>query len=135
MSPRSKFKRKFRHSKKGNTGRPVFRLSVTPSRWQTRQVTTSYSKVRVAVIGVGSLGKEHARIYSELAAAGLVEFAGVHDISADHAKKIAPKYNVPPFGSPAEAAAAADAVNIVTPTTTHYDYARALLDQGKHVLV
>ena len=87
------------------------------------------------MIGVGSLGKEHARIYSELAASGQVEFAGVHDISAEQARKIAQKYNVPAFASPAEAAAAADALNIVTPTTTHYEYAKALLEQGKHVLV
>jgi len=87
------------------------------------------------VIGVGSLGKEHARIYSELAASGQVEFAGVHDISPEQTRKIAEKYHVPAFGSPAEAAAAADALNIVKPTTTHYDYAKALLEQGKHVLV
>src|ERR1700760_4936842 len=101
MSPRSKFKRKFRHSKKGNIGRPVFRLSVTPSRWQTWQVTTSHSKVRVAVLGVGSLGKEHARIYSELANAGHVEFTGVYDVSTETAKKFAEKYRVRAFTSPA----------------------------------
>ena len=93
------------------------------------------SKVRVAVLGVGSLGKEHARIYSELAAAGHVEFAGVYDISAESARKFAQKYQVRAFASTAEAAAAADALNIVTPTTTHYDIAKALLAGGKHVLV
>ena len=35
----------------------------------------------------------------------------------------------------AEAAAASDALSIVTPTTTHFDLAKALLEQGKHVLV
>ena len=35
------------------------------------------SKVKVAVLGTGSLGQNHVRIYAELAAAGLVEFAGV----------------------------------------------------------
>ena len=39
------------------------------------------------------------------------------------------------FASIAEAGAAADALNIVTPTTTHYDIAKALLAEGKHVLV
>src|ERR1700757_3478165 len=112
-----------------------FRLSVVGTRWQTRMVTTSHSKVRVAVLGVGSLGKEHARIYSELAAAGQVEFAGVYDVSAEKAGKFAQKYQVRAFSSTAEASAAADALNIVTPTTTHYEFARALLEQGKHVLV
>jgi predicted dehydrogenase len=89
----------------------------------------------VVVLGVGSLGKEHARIYSELAAAGQVEFAGVYDVSTDKALKFAQKYQVRAFSTTAEAAAAADALNIVTPTTTHYEMARPLLEQGKHVLV
>lgn len=98
-------------------------------------MTISHSKVRVAVLGVGSLGKEHARIYSELAAGGQVEFAGVHDVSSESARKFAQKYQVRAFASVAEAAAAADALNIVTPTTTHYEIAKALLAEGKHVLV
>ena len=36
---------------------------------------------------------------------------------------------------PAEAAAASDALNIVTPTTTHFEIAKTMLAQGKHVLV
>src|ERR1700742_275166 len=112
-----------------------FRLSVVRPRWQTCAVTTSHSKVRVAVLGVGSLGKEHARIYSELAKAGHVEFSGVYDVSSESARKFAQKYQVRAFGSAGEAAAAADALNIVTPTTTHYELAKTLLEQGKHVLV
>jgi predicted dehydrogenase len=93
------------------------------------------NKVRVAVLGVGSLGKEHARLYAELAAAGQVEFAGVHDAAIETAHKIAQKYQVRAFHSFAEATAASDALNIVTPTTTHFDLAKQLLQQGKHVLV
>jgi predicted dehydrogenase len=93
------------------------------------------NKVRVAVLGVGSLGKEHTRIYAELAATGQVELVGIHDSSAETARKIAAKYNVPIFSSVAEAAAAATALNIVTPTTTHFELAKTLLAQGKHVLV
>ena len=64
------------------------------------------SKVKVAVLGTGSLGKEHVRIYSELAAAGLVEFAGIFDANADTARKIAAKHKARIFNSVAEAAAA-----------------------------
>jgi predicted dehydrogenase len=92
-------------------------------------------KVRIAVLGVGSLGKEHARIYSELAAAGQVEFAGVYDVVAEVARKWAQKFQVRAFGSLEQAAAASDALSIVTPTTTHFDIAKVLLEQGKHVLV
>jgi len=37
-------------------------------------------KVKVGVVGTGSLGKEHVRIYAEMAAAGRVDFAGVYDV-------------------------------------------------------
>ena len=93
------------------------------------------SKVKVAVLGTGSLGKEHARIYAELAAAGAVEFTGVYDVVPETARKFAEKHRVRAFASVAEAAAASDAVSIVTPTTTHYELARTLLQQGRHVLV
>ncbi|HSY10033.1 MAG TPA: Gfo/Idh/MocA family oxidoreductase [Candidatus Dormibacteraeota bacterium] len=92
-------------------------------------------KIRVAVLGVGSLGQHHARIYSELEKAGLVQFAGIFDSHADTARKIAAKHNARIFTSVAEAAANADALNIVTPTVTHFDIAKQLLAQGKHVLV
>jgi predicted dehydrogenase len=91
--------------------------------------------VRVAVLGAGSLGKEHVRIYAELAAAGQVEFAGLYDVSPDTARKIGAKCNARVFDSIAELAAVADAVNVVTPTTTHFELTRSLLRQGKHVLV
>jgi predicted dehydrogenase len=93
------------------------------------------SKVKVAVLGTGSLGKEHARIYSELADAGLVEFAGIFDTNDDTARRIAAKHKARIFKSVAEAAANADALSIVTPTVTHFELAKTLLAQGKHVLV
>src|SRR6202142_592679 len=93
------------------------------------------SKVKVAVLGTGSLGQNHVRIYSELAAAGQVELAGIYDTQADTARRIAAKHHARIFNSVAEAAAASDALNIVTPTTTHFELAKTLLAQGKHVLV
>lgn len=91
--------------------------------------------VKVAVLGVGSLGQHHARLYAELAAAGAVEFTGIYDAHAATAQKVSAKHGLKVFPSIAEAAAASDALNIVTPTTTHYDIAKQLLAQGKHVLV
>ena len=93
------------------------------------------SPLKVAVLGTGSLGKEHARLYAELAAAGLVDFAGVHDTLPDRARKIAESHRTHAFGSVAEAAAACEALSIVTPTTTHFELARELLQAGKHLLV
>ena len=93
------------------------------------------SPLRVAVLGTGSLGKEHARIYADLASAGEVHFAGVYDASSDVGRRVAEKHRVRTFASVAEAASASDALSIVTPTSTHFELARLLLDQGKHILV
>lgn len=93
------------------------------------------AKVKVAVLGTGSLGQHHARIYSELHTAGMVEFTGIYDAHIETARKVAEKHKLRVFASVAEAAAASDALNIVTPTTTHFEIARSLLAQGRHVLV
>lgn len=98
-------------------------------------MATATPKIRVAVLGVGSLGQNHARIYADLAKAGQVEFAGLFDTNADTARKIAAKHSAHIFNSIAEAAANADALNIATPTSTHFDLAKQLLAQGKHILV
>jgi predicted dehydrogenase len=96
---------------------------------------TPGTKVKVSVIGTGSLGKEHVRIYSELARLNEVEFVGMYDLAPEAAGKLAEKYKVRAFGSTAEALEASDAVSIVTPTSTHFELARTFLEQGKHVLV
>jgi predicted dehydrogenase len=91
--------------------------------------------LKVAVIGLGSLGKEHVRIYAGMAAAGQIQFAGVHDVSRQAAVKIAEKYKVPVLASVQDALAAAQAFSVVTPTVTHFELAALLLAQGKHVLL
>jgi len=92
-------------------------------------------QVRVAVFRVCSLGKEHARIYADLATAGEVKFAGVYDISGEAARQCAERFAVRAFDTAAEAAAQSDAISIVTPTSTHFELARSLLPEGKHLLV
>ncbi len=98
-------------------------------------MATPTAKIRVAVLGTGSLGQHHVRVYAELAVAHQVELTGIFDAHAETARKIAAKHNLRVFSSVAEAAASADALNIVTPTSTHFDLAKQLLASGKHVLV
>src|SRR3954451_7912542 len=92
-------------------------------------------KIKVAVLGTGSLGKEHARIYADLARGGRVELVGVFDVSIEAAEKVAQRHGTRVFPSVAEAVAAAEAFSVVTPTNTHFQIARELLSQRKHVLV
>jgi predicted dehydrogenase len=90
---------------------------------------------RVAVLGVGSLGKEHARLYADLARAGVCRFVGVYDVHAESARMHAERLGVTAFDSVEAAAGAVDALSVVTPTSTHFALARQLIEQGRHVLV
>jgi predicted dehydrogenase len=120
---------------------PSFPLLGQGQSWQTwavaitHQASQTDNKFRVAVLGVGSLGQHHARIYAELEGTGDVTFAGIYDANTDTANKIGAKYNAKVFKSIAEAAENSDALNIATPTTTHFEIAKPLLLNGKHVFV
>lgn len=90
------------------------------------------SKLRTGVVGVGHMGVNHARIYSELESCDL---AAVYDRDPDVAQKIARKYRTHAASSLEEFASMVDAATICTPTVTHYDIGLALLQQGKHLLI
>ena len=92
-------------------------------------------RIKVAVIGVGALGQHHARYYADLSASGVVEFVGVCDEDTVRAEEIATKHGVSVLNNVAEAAEVADAISIVTPTITHFELARELLEERRHVLV
>jgi predicted dehydrogenase len=101
----------------------------------TDDSAASVPDVKVAVIGTGSLGKEHVRIYSELHAAQKVQFVGVFDVVTETRQRFAERYGVRAFSSVEEAAQASDALSIVTPTTTHFDLAKIALLKSRHLFV
>jgi predicted dehydrogenase len=90
------------------------------------------TKLRVGVVGVGHIGSNHARLYAEVPAA---EFTAVFDTDPIRAAAIAQKYGAKTAGSIWEFGDMVDAASVATPTTSHYDVARALLQNGKHVLI
>ncbi len=90
---------------------------------------------KTAVIGVGSLGRHHARNFNELAKEGKCEFLGVCDVKEENAKAVAEKNECRYFTDWRELLDKADAVSIVTPTETHAEIACAFLEKGVNVLV
>ena len=88
--------------------------------------------VRVGVIGVGYLGKHHARIFSDIEGVDLV---GVSDVNEAAAKQIAQTYRCRPYTRYAEMIVQCDAVSIVTPTTTHHTIAMDCIAAGKDLLI
>ncbi|MCB1230653.1 MAG: Gfo/Idh/MocA family oxidoreductase [Verrucomicrobiae bacterium] len=89
-------------------------------------------KVRAGVCGVGAIGRNHARIYSELENA---ELAAIFDADTERARAIADEFGGTVTGTIDEFLAMVDAASVSTPTVTHREIGTALLEAGKHVLV
>jgi UDP-N-acetylglucosamine 3-dehydrogenase len=92
------------------------------------------TKLNAAVIGCGSWGRNHARVYSELPNVNLVAVA---DTAPAAANEVAEKYRVKPYTETAKLLEDPDIqlVSICTPTVTHARLALQAIEQGKHVLV
>ncbi len=90
------------------------------------------SPLRVGVVGVGYLGKFHAKIYSALPGVTLV---GVVDANADTAEKIAAEYRTSAYARPEDLLGKVDAVSVVVPTINHLDVARPFLESRVHMLM
>lgn len=93
------------------------------------------SKLRAAAIGVGSLGRHHARNYAQLAAEGRIEFVGACDTDRLTLERVSTDNSCPSFTDWRELLDRTDLVSIATPTETHADIACAFLENGIHVLV
>lgn len=90
------------------------------------------SKVRAGVVGVGAIGQNHARVYSEIEQA---ELTAIFDADPDRAADFAAKYGGKPVSSLDEFSELVDAASVATPTFTHREIGGALLSKGIHCLV
>ncbi len=92
------------------------------------------TKVRVAVIGAGSMGTNHARVYSELDTAELV---GIADTDRQSAELVARRYHTAAFSDCHRLLSdeAPDLVSITVPTGRHEDVALEVIESGTHLLV
>ena len=91
--------------------------------------------LRTAVIGVGHLGRQHARIHSDLAAEGLTEFVFVCDIDHRAASEIASERKVEWTSDWRQLIGKVEAVSLSVPTVSHCEIGCGLLEAGIHVLV
>lgn len=92
----------------------------------------SFERPRIGVVGVGSLGRHHARILSELEG---VAMAGVHDADGARADDVGREFGVAVHATLDALLDASDAVVVAVPTTAHEQVAVAALDAGRAVLV
>lgn len=87
--------------------------------------------VDVGVIGVGSMGGNHARVYSELPGARLV---GIADADVERAEGVAAEFGTTAYAVE-ELIDRVDAASVAVPTTYHADVAGTCIDAGVDVLV
>ena len=89
--------------------------------------------VKVGVIGVGSMGTNHLRVYNRLQT--LCKVVGIYDPNWERSQALAHKYNTQAYERIDTLLDEVDAVSIVVPSQYHYQVALKALEQGKHVLI
>ena len=88
--------------------------------------------LRIGVFGVGHLGKFHLNNWKEIAG---VELVGFYDPDDDTASQVSEKYQLARFLDAGALMDACDAIDVVAPTTYHFEWCEKAIKKGKHVFV
>jgi len=89
-------------------------------------------KIRVAVVGAGEFGRNHARVYRELDGAELI---GIYDRDASRAATIAAEFQTQALPSLEDLPGRVDAASVAVPTVGHAEVGCSLMEMGIDVLV
>lgn len=89
--------------------------------------------LKIGVLGTGHLGKIHLKCIKQ--ADTHYTLQGFYDADAATREKVAADFGAPAFDSVEALIEAVDVVDIVTPTTTHFELAKKAIQAGKHVFV
>jgi len=95
-------------------------------------MTAAEGKVRVAVVGAGDFGRNHVRVYREIAG---VELVGVVDVNGERAQKVAAEFGCPVVATIEELRGRIDAASVTVPTAAHASVGCALHAMGVDTLV
>lgn len=94
--------------------------------------SVSDTLLRVGVVGVGNMGRNHLRIYSGLKN---VRVVGIYDPDSAAADLLAGQFRIAAFSDLATLCAQVDAVSICSPSSTHADIGLQCLQRGIHCLI
>jgi predicted dehydrogenase len=89
-------------------------------------------KLKVGVIGVGALGRHHARLYAECENA---EVIGIYDANFEIAKKVGAEFGFEVFDTIEALAEKCEGLSVAVPANLHYEIAVPLLQMNKHILI
>jgi len=94
------------------------------------------TNIRVAVVGCGAFGRNHARVYRQLQQDGAgVEFVAVVDSDPQRAKSLAAEFGTQFLGSIGDLRGKIDAASVAVPTVHHLSTAREIIESGADVLI
>jgi predicted dehydrogenase len=88
--------------------------------------------LKIGVIGAGHLGKFHLNNWAVIEGIQLVGFCDTDDANAE---QVSQKYNIPRFEEVDALIDACDALDIVAPTSFHFQLCELAIRKGKHVFV
>ena len=91
----------------------------------------SKRQIRAGVVGVGSMGQNHARVYRELPD---VTLSGVYDVDVDRAERVADEYDTDACSLDG-LVEKVDLVSVAVPTQFHYEMARRTIEAGVDTLI
>jgi predicted dehydrogenase len=117
---------------------PIVRTPLPPGLPMRDNRQMASHRLRVGVVGCGVFGRNHARVYRDLAAepTQAIEFVGVADLDYERAQAVAKEFSARAFRSADELiAAGVDAVSVAVPTVAHLQIARQLIQGGIDVLI
>ena len=88
--------------------------------------------IKIGVIGAGHLGKIHIHLLKEIKE---FELIGFYDYDSEIAKKVAEEFKIKAFNCAEELFENSDAIDIVTTTKSHFQYAQMALENSKHLFI
>ena len=89
--------------------------------------------IKIGLIGTGHLGKIHLRLIKELNP--IYELVGIYDSNPEQAAEVGKTYNCKVFSSAEDLIDEVDYVDIVTPTTSHFEIASIAIKRSTHVFI
>ncbi|MBN8694212.1 MAG: Gfo/Idh/MocA family oxidoreductase [Bacteroidetes bacterium] len=88
--------------------------------------------IKIGIIGLGHLGKTHLKLLQEIDG---FEIVGLYDIDTQLTNDLAKQFNLRACNSYRELLEISEAIDIITPSVTHFKLAAFALEQGKHVFI
>ncbi|MFM2386019.1 MAG: hypothetical protein RL660_776 [Bacteroidota bacterium] len=89
-------------------------------------------QLAIGVLGAGHLGKIHIEQLLKISQCKVV---GFYDSNAATREEVSAKFNITAFANEDELIASCDAIDIVTPTLSHFDLAKKCVTYGKHIFI